>query len=147
MFHWFWNRNRELRSYILGYLNLLIADKRHHYKKIGTIISLAKNAGMGTSEIKTLLREVDPIQIQLPISNDEKFNRLFYLINLVSSDELFDTDEFDFCIEMAALIGYNRSEAATVVREIYNGIKTKMKKPDIKNRIQQILNKPSINFN
>jgi hypothetical protein len=147
MFNWFRNRNKELSSYIFSYLNLLTADKKQHPKKMSTIISLARNAGMGTKELKGLIRDVDPSQIKLPLDNDEKFNHIFYLINLVSNDEQFDSDEFDFCIEMAALIGYNRSEAATIVREIYNGIKTKMKESDIKLRIEQILIKPSINFN
>jgi hypothetical protein len=147
MYYWFGKRNKELRSHILEYLNLLTADTKQHPKKIAKIVSIAKNSGMRSSEIKSLINEVDPNKVKWPETNDEQFNQLYYLINLILKDEFFNTEEFDFCIEMATVIGYNRPEAATIVREIYNGIKTEMKEPEIKIRIQQILDKPSINFN
>jgi hypothetical protein len=147
MFSWFRKKNKELRGYTLGYLNLLTADQSQHPRKISTIISLAKHAGLTSREIKEIIRDVNPVQVKLQLSYDEKFKYLFYLINLVSRDDLFEMDEFDFCIEMAGVIGYSRLEAATLVREIYNGIKTEMKESDIKLRIEQILIKPSINFN
>jgi hypothetical protein len=53
---------------------------------------------MRASDVKTIIPEVDPAKIKSPENNDKKFNQLFYLINLVLSDDFFETEEFNFVL-------------------------------------------------
>jgi ATP-dependent RNA circularization protein (DNA/RNA ligase family) len=143
----FWRSKRKVKNDLQGFLYLIRSDKREHKPEVNKILSIAEKYGLDSSELTESGTIPDSDLINFPSNNEERFDCLYYLITLLLHDEPYHNEEFDFCMEMASIIGFERTSSPTIIREIYNGIKIKMKEEEIKEKVRNIGNKASLDFN
>jgi ATP-dependent RNA circularization protein (DNA/RNA ligase family) len=143
----FWRSKRKVKNDLLGYLYLIKSDNREHKAEVNKILSIAEKYGLNSSELMDNENSQESNSIKVSLDNEEQFDRLYYLITLLLHDEPYHTEEFDFCMEMASIIGFDRTISPTIIREIYNGIKIKMKGEEIKEKVRNIGKKDHISFN
>jgi hypothetical protein len=139
VYKFFSKKEGEVKNHLVDYIRLANAHQKEHPEEVKQIIEIAERNGMRGQEIKALTADINPEKIKVPKNDAERFEQLFYLINLVLYDNLFNSTEFDFCNEMGILLGYDANKVPQVVREMYNGIKYELAEDEIKKNVAKIL--------
>ncbi|MFL5730202.1 MAG: hypothetical protein ACJ75J_12010 [Cytophagaceae bacterium] len=139
MYHWFNNSKNEVQKHILEYVKVINSDGKIHNQEMEHLIQLAEKNGMRGSEVKTLISGIDQSKIKAPQNDDERFEQLFYLVNLVLTDSMLNAEEFDFCREVGEKMGYPHTKAGLIVKEMHNGIKRELEEKEIKAKVQKLL--------
>ena len=139
VYKFFSKKEGEVKSHLAEYLRMLNADKKEHPTEVQKIIDISERNGMRGTEIKSLMADISADRIKTPENDDDRFEQLFYLINLVLNDSLLDSTEFDFCNEIGLLLGYPPSKVPQIIREMYNGIKYELTEQEIKVKVTNLL--------
>ncbi|MBY0425227.1 MAG: hypothetical protein K2Q22_06290, partial [Cytophagales bacterium] len=96
--------------------------------------------GMKGSEIKSMIADVETDKIVHPTTDEERFDHLFYLVNLLfAADYLLNDGERDFLKEMAILIGYPAPKVPNILREMMEGIKLEKPESEVKEKVTALL--------
>ncbi len=140
VYKFFSKKDGEVKNHLVEYLRLLNADKQERSAEVQKIIDIAEKNGMRGNEIRSLMTDINADKVNTqPQTNEERFDQLFYLLNLILNDDLLDETEFDFCNEIGLLIGYTPSKVPLIIREMYNGIKYEWTEEEIKEKVRNLL--------
>ncbi|MBC7449883.1 MAG: hypothetical protein H7259_00185 [Cytophagales bacterium] len=139
VYKFFSKKEGEVKNHLVEYLRLLNADHKDHPEEVKKIIEIAERNGMRGNEIRSLITEISADKIKTPENDDDRFEQLFYLINLVLNDNLLDSTEFDFCNDIGARLGYPAQKVPQITREMYNGIKYELNEVEIKKKVTSLL--------
>lgn len=80
-----------------------IADKEKNY-----LITIGRANGIYPDEIYPLFTQRHQVVVPEDLSNDEKFDLIFSLIQLMKLDERMYREEIVFCGQVAAKLGYDK---------------------------------------
>ncbi len=81
-----------------------VAEKEKHY-----IFNIGEANGIPAETIRSLFAEAYDVIIPDDLSNDEKFNYIFSLVQLMKIDERLYKDEIKYCSKVASKLGYNEA--------------------------------------
>jgi uncharacterized membrane protein YebE (DUF533 family) len=101
-------------------INLAASDKKvaeHESKLIHTI---AKANGITKEEVDQLLTNPKPIGNVSSLTNDEKFEHLYFLIQLMKMDGQVFRSEIVFCEHMAEKLGFKKGVVAEISQHVYS---------------------------
>lgn len=101
-------------------INLAASDKSVGEKEAKTIHMLGKAHGLTRDEVETLLKNPRPIGNLSGFTEDQKFENLYNLIQLMKSDGQVFKSEINFCEEIAERLGYKRQVIAELSSKIYS---------------------------
>lgn len=105
-------------------LNILIqlatADGSLANKERKLIEHIAKVNNFDEAEIKELLNQPEPIPDLQHLSEDERFEYLYMVIQLMKIDGQVFKSEIVFCEEMAEKLGYKKKVVAELSKNIYS---------------------------
>jgi len=139
VYKFFSKKEGEVKNHLVEYLRLLNADKEERPAEVQKIIDIAERNGMRGNEIRSLMADLSAEKLKTPQNDDERFEQLFYLINLVLNDNLLDETEMDFCNEMGLLFGYPAAKVPQIIREMYNGIKYELTEAEIRTKVADLI--------
>lgn len=88
----------------LAHVDGAVGDKEEKY-----IYNIGTANGISQETIKPLLSRTHDIIVPNDLSNDEKFNYIFSLVQLMKIDERLYKDEIRYCSKVAAKLGYNEA--------------------------------------
>ncbi|HEY9488106.1 MAG TPA: hypothetical protein VIQ51_07240 [Chryseosolibacter sp.] len=80
-----------------------VADKEKHF-----LISIGRANGIYPDEIYPLFTQIHEVVVPDDLSDHEKFDLIYSLIQLMKLDERMYREEIAFCGEVAAKLGYNK---------------------------------------
>ena len=141
VYKFFSKSERYIKNHLIDYIRFAKVDGSKHPENVRNIIKIAEHHGMRGQEIKSLISEINPDKIKTPQTDDERFDQLFYLLNLVLYDDLFNSTEADFCNEIGIYLGYKVEKVPLIVREMYDGIKYELSEDEIKKNVTKIITK------
>lgn len=101
-------------------INLAASDKKvaeHESKLIHTI---AKANGITKEEVDIMLNNPKPIGSVSSLTNDEKFEHLYFLIQLMKMDGQVFRSEIVFCEHMAEKLGFKKGVVAEISQHVYS---------------------------
>ena len=125
----------------MEYLRLINTDGKEHQEDIKKLIEIAEKNGMKGSEIKSMIADVESHKIVHPENDSERFDHLFYLVNLLfAADYLLNDGERDFLKEMAIIIGFPAPIIPSILREMMEGIKLEKPEEEVKTKVFSMLN-------
>jgi hypothetical protein len=81
-----------------------VAEKEEKY-----IYNIGSANGVPAQTIKPLLSATHDVIVPNDLNNDQKFNYLFSLVQLMKIDERLYQEEIRFCSKVAARLGYNEA--------------------------------------
>jgi len=101
-------------------INLAASDRSvgEHESKIIHIIGKAN--GLTKEEIDEMLKKPAPIGDLSNFSEDQKFENLYHLIQLMKIDGQVFRSEIHFCEEIAERLGYKKGVVAELSSKIYS---------------------------
>ena len=80
-----------------------VADKEKNY-----LINIGRANGIYPDELYPLFTQVHQVVVPENLSDDQKFELIFSLIQLMKMDERMYREEIAFCGQVAARLGYNK---------------------------------------
>ena len=105
-------------------LNILVqlasSDGMIAEKELRLIKTIGEAHELSTEEIDELIKDPKPIANLEYLSEDQKFEFLYNVIQLMKADGQVFKSEIVFCEDMAERLGYNRKVVAELSSKIYS---------------------------
>lgn len=105
-------------------LNILIQlatiDSELAGKELKLIETIAKANGFSDEDIKQLLKKPEPVENLTALSEDEKFEYLYMVIQMMKVDRQIFKSEISFCEDIAERLGYKKQLVAELSKNIYS---------------------------
>lgn len=131
---------KRLKSHITNLGALAKIDGHLDPSEMNFIISIGKKHGMKADDVRNLVAGVKATESQLPTNDSERFDQIYDLVEMMLADGIVDESEMDFCINMAAKLGFKKSIVGVLVRKITMGVKDGLTRDSIKQEAQSFLN-------
>jgi uncharacterized tellurite resistance protein B-like protein len=101
-------------------INLAASDSKVAEKESKVIHMIGKANGMTKEEIDNMLKIPKPIGDLSSFAEDQKFENLYHLIQLMKSDGQVFKSEIHFCEQIAEKLGYKKGVVAELSSRIYS---------------------------
>src|ERR1041385_8779323 len=88
----------------LAYVDGGVGEKEEKY-----IYNIGAANGVSAETIKPLLSSIHEVFVPTDLTNDQKFNYIFSLVQLMKIDERLYKEEIRFCSRVASKLGYNEA--------------------------------------
>lgn len=131
---------KKLKSHIANLGALAKIDGHVDPNEMNFIISIGKKHGMKADDVRHLISNAEKSDTQLPTNDSERFDQIYDLVEMMLADGIVDESEMEFCISMAARLGFKKSIVGVLVRKISIGVKDGFTREHIKREAQTFLN-------
>ena len=101
-------------------INLAASDLKIGEKEAKTIHMIGKANGLTKDEVEEMMRKPKPIGNLSGLTDDQKFENLYHLIQLMKSDGHVFKSEMNFCEEIAEKLGYRKQVISELSSKIYS---------------------------
>jgi uncharacterized tellurite resistance protein B-like protein len=101
-------------------INLATSDSTVAEKEAKIIYTLAKANGIPKEEVDEMLKRPKSIGNLDSFTEDQKFENLYHLIQLMKSDGQVFKSEINFCEKIAERLGYKKGVVAELSSRIYS---------------------------
>ncbi|MBS1553791.1 MAG: TerB family tellurite resistance protein [Bacteroidetes bacterium] len=101
-------------------INLAASDSTVAEKEAKVIHVIAKANGIPKEEVDEMLKKPKPIGNLDTLTEDQKFENLYHLIQLMKSDGQVFRSEIHFCEQVAEKLGYKKGVVAELSSRIYS---------------------------
>ncbi|HWA33738.1 MAG TPA: hypothetical protein VG737_06390 [Cyclobacteriaceae bacterium] len=101
-------------------INLAASDRNVGEKEAKTIHMIGKANGLSKDEVDAMMKSPKPIGDLHGLSEDQKFENLYHLIQLMKSDGHVFKSEIHFCEQIAEKLGYKKQVVAELSSKIYS---------------------------
>jgi len=129
------NKKAELNVLI----NLAAIDRIIDPKEVKLIHMIGMANGFSKEEVDEMIRHPQTIINMAEMTNDEKFEHLYYLITLMKSDGKIFQNEIDFCEKIAFRLGYRKGVIAGMSQYIYSDINVRADRDLLRKKSEQYI--------
>lgn len=110
------NKKTELNILI----NLAASDSKIEEREAKLIRMVAQANGIAKEETDEMIKNPQPITNISALTADEKFEHLYYLIQMMKMDGQVFKSEIHFCENIAEKMGYKKGIVAELSQHIYS---------------------------
>lgn len=110
------NKKTELNILI----NLAASDSKIEERESKLIHMVAKANGISKEEVAEMIKNPQPIGTISALTSDEKFEHLYYLIQMMKMDGQVFKSEISFCEQIAEKMGYKKDVVRELSQHIYS---------------------------
>ena len=93
---------------------------------------IATNNGLEQKDIDELINGAENIDIVVPESEEDQFEYLFNVVQMMMVDGKLYQKELDYCIQVAIKLGFKRIIVTVLIRAIEDGLKLGLDADSIK---------------
>lgn len=101
-------------------INLAVSDRSVGEHEIKVIQMIGKANGLTNEEVDEMLKRPKPIGDLNTFTEDQKFENLYHLIQLMKSDGQVFHSEIRFCEQIAEKLGYKKGVVKELSSKIYS---------------------------
>jgi len=101
-------------------INLAASDRNVGEKEAKVIHMIGKANGLSKEDVDSMLKKPQPIGDLSAFSEEQKFENLYHLIQLMKSDGHVFKSEIHFCEEIAEKLGYKKAVVGELSSRIYS---------------------------
>ena len=141
MFNFFENeQTKKLKHHLINLGALAKVDGNLDSSEMNNIIAIVQKNGFKPDEVKYLIANSPSSHFHLPENDSERFDQIYDLVEMMLADGIVDDDEMEFCMAMAAKLGFRRTLVGVLVRKITMGVKDGLSRDHIKKEFQSFMN-------
>jgi len=100
-------------------INLAASDRNVGEKEAKIIHMIGKANGLTKDEVETMMKTPKPIGDLSILTEDQQFENLYHLIQLMKSDGQVFKSEIHFCEQIAEKLGYKKGVVGELSSRIY----------------------------
>ncbi|RLD24588.1 MAG: TerB family tellurite resistance protein [Bacteroidetes bacterium] len=112
----------------------LMSDEEARFVKM-----LGKFNGMSEEEVDEIMKNPQPMEDLNLLSDDQKFEYLYSLVQLMKTDKQVFKSEISFCENVAEELGYKRKVVAELSSRIYSDPSITSDRESLKAKAQKYL--------
>jgi uncharacterized tellurite resistance protein B-like protein len=101
-------------------INLAASDSKVAEKEAKVIHMIGQANGVSKEEVDAMMKTPKPIGDLSAFAEDQKFENLYHLIQLMKSDGHVFKSEIHFCEQIAEKLGYKKGVVAELSSRIYS---------------------------
>jgi uncharacterized membrane protein YebE (DUF533 family) len=101
-------------------INLAASDRNVAERESKLIHAIGKANGISIEEVDKLLKNPKPISNIQTLTIDEKFEHLYYLIQLMKMDGQVFRSEIVFCEHIAEKLGFKKGVVGEISQHVYS---------------------------
>lgn len=101
-------------------INLAASDMTVGEKEAKILHMIGKANGLSREEVDTMMKSPKPVGDLSAFSEDQKFENLYHLIQLMKADGQVFKSEIAFCEDVAEKLGYKKGVVAELSSRIYS---------------------------
>jgi uncharacterized membrane protein YebE (DUF533 family) len=101
-------------------INLAASDNSVAEREAKLIHMIGKANGVSTAEINKMIQNPQPISNVASLTPDQKFEHLYYLIQLMKMDGQVFRSEVVFCEQIAEKLGYKKAVVGEISQHVYS---------------------------
>jgi uncharacterized membrane protein YebE (DUF533 family) len=120
-------------------INLAASDKNVAERESKLIQAIAKANGISKEEVDQMMNNPKPINNITSLTQDEKFEHLYYLIQLMKMDGQVFRSEVVFCEQIAGKLGYKKGVVAEISQHVYSDPSITADREMIKQKAEKFL--------
>jgi uncharacterized membrane protein YebE (DUF533 family) len=140
MFNFFESeQTKKLKSHLINLGALAKVDGHIDTAEMNYIITIGKKNGLKPEDVRTIIASSEHSRLELPNNDSERFDQIYDLVEMMLADGIVDDNEMDFCIDMAAKLGFRKAIVGVLVRKISMGVKDGHSREHIKKEAQSFL--------
>lgn len=113
------NMTFDKKSELNILINLAASDNKVEEKEAKLIRTIAKANGVSKEEVDSMLQNPQPVNNMSGMTQEEKFEHLYYLIQLMKMDGQVFRSEIVFCEGVADKLGFKKGVVAELSAHIY----------------------------
>ena len=113
-----------------------VADKEKNY-----LINIGRANGIYPDEIYPLFTQNHEVLVPADLSDDQKFDLIFTLVQLMKLDERMYREEIAFCGQVAERLGYNKQVMFELLAQVKSGRMDSIEMDSLKKLTQNFLAK------
>lgn len=120
-------------------INLAASDNSVAERESKLIHMIGKANGIPSEEINQMLKNPKPISNVSALTPEQKFEHLYYLIQLMKMDGQVFRSEVVFCEQMAEKLGYKRGVVGEISQHVYSDPSITADREMIKKKAEKFL--------
>lgn len=120
--------------------NLANSDNNVDEREMSLMIKIGEAHGMVEEEIKAIVNNPGEVGDLKSLSEDEKFEFLYSLVQLMKVDNEIFNEEVLYCQEIALKLGYELGAVMEIYPHVHKNIVIPNEKKQLKKRIRSFLN-------
>jgi uncharacterized tellurite resistance protein B-like protein len=101
-------------------INLAASDRTVGEKEAKVIHMIGKANGLTKDEVEAMMKNPKPVGDLSTLSEDQQFENLYHLIQLMKSDGHVFKSEIHFCEQIAEKLGYKKAVVGELSSRIYS---------------------------
>lgn len=101
-------------------INLAASDSQVADREAKLIHMIGRANGLSVDEINKMIASPQPISNVTSLTQDQKFEHLYYLIQLMKMDGQVFRSEIVFCEQIAEKLGYKKGVVAEISQHVYS---------------------------
>lgn len=101
-------------------INLAASDRTVGEKEAKVIHMIGKANGLTKDEVEAMMKNPKPVGDLSTLSEDQQFENLYHLIQLMKSDGQVFKSEIHFCEQIAEKLGYKKAVVGELSSRIYS---------------------------
>ncbi|WP_109832543.1 tellurite resistance TerB family protein [Reichenbachiella versicolor] len=110
----------NIKPHLSMLIGLAKVDNDYAEDERDMILMVGKANGLSEAEIEELLEKPEPLPSVTQMSDDEKFEYLFNVVQLMKVDKEIFLSEVRYCEDVAVKLGYKKSVIAELSAKIYS---------------------------
>ncbi len=120
-------------------INLAASDNTVAEREAKLIHMIGKANGISTDEVNKMIQNPQPISNVANLTPDQKFEHLYYLIQLMKMDGQVFRSEVVFCEQIAERLGYKKSVVGEISQHVYSDPSITADREMIKKKAEKFL--------
>lgn len=120
-------------------INLAASDRTIGEKEAKVIQMIAKANGISAADLDAMMKSPKPVGDLSAFSEEQRFENLYHLIQLMKSDGQVFKSEIHFCEQMAEKLGYKKGVVTELSGRIFSDPSITSDRKDLFNRAHKFL--------
>jgi uncharacterized tellurite resistance protein B-like protein len=130
---------KKKKSHLKNLVSLAKLDGQVTKSEFDFLINVGFRNGVSSSDIKKMMLRSTTIKVTKPENDNERFEIIYDLIEMVLADGVMDEIELDFAIDLAVKLGFRPAISGVLVRKIALDRVDGLSKEEIRNKVKAFL--------
>ena len=140
MFEFFESKKTKLlKNHLRNLVALSSADGNIDDSEKDILIKIGTRKGLKKIEIDNIIDNPGNTNFVPATSDDERFEQIYDLVELMLADGIAEDNELHFCVEMAEKLGFRKAVVGILIRKITLSLLEGLDKETIKKEVRAFL--------
>jgi uncharacterized tellurite resistance protein B-like protein len=132
-------KKKQIKNHIKNLVSLSGADGKIDDSEKEILIRIGTKKGLNRDEIQKIIDNPGNTDFLPASSDDERFEQIYDLVELMLADGVAEDNELHFCVEMAEKLGFRKTVVTVLIRKITLSLLEGLDKETIKKEVRAFL--------